>query len=494
MTAPIDPVAPAGDAVAPEGGRPDVSSGVKAGLRWSLFSQLGVRFVSVISGIFLFRLLDAENYGVYAFALAVINILISFNDLGQVLTIVRWTGDDVLRAARTATTIVWCTTAVCFLACFAGAGWLAHLSGNEAAAGPLRLMAFMLLIDGVSTTPRALLFRAFKHSRSSIADLAGLPVNVGLSLALAAAGAGAWAPAVGTVAAAVITGGIVFFSAPKRPRPGWDRGHARRLLAFGFPLAVTTLVELTLLNVDYLIIGNRLGAVALGYYALAFNVSSWPSTLVTQAIRKVSVAGFSQLSGDRAHLTAMFGRSMTMLLTLLLLVCTGIAVLASPLVRILYGADSTAAGHVLSWLIVLGAVRVTVGLMFDLLLSLGRSRTTLRLQVLWLIAVIPSLWIGAATGGIVGVAVAHTIIAVFWALPLHLSAIKGVGIRLGALGRPLVRPLIGAGVAGAVGTAAMLGLRPDLVDIAVAGPLVLVVYVIIGVPRAELGRIRRMAR
>src|SRR5688572_4311046 len=55
------------------GGGPDLSGDVRAGLRWSVISQLAVRMVSVASGIVLLRLLQPDEYGVYAFALAVVN-------------------------------------------------------------------------------------------------------------------------------------------------------------------------------------------------------------------------------------------------------------------------------------------------------------------------------------------------------------------------------------------------------------------------------------
>ncbi len=51
-----------------------------------------------------------------------------------------------------------------------------------------------------------------------------------------------------------------------------------------------------LLNADFVLVGNVLGVVALGYYLLAFNVSSWVPGLVGTAVRYVSVPGFSRLA------------------------------------------------------------------------------------------------------------------------------------------------------------------------------------------------------
>ena len=63
---------------------------------------------------------------------------------------------------------------------------------------------------------------------------------------------------------------------PGRFWPGWKKAEARRLLAFGLPLAGANLLAFLVLNVDYIVVGRVLGAEALGLYMLAFNISGWP--------------------------------------------------------------------------------------------------------------------------------------------------------------------------------------------------------------------------
>jgi PST family polysaccharide transporter len=462
-------------------------------LRWSVISQLAVRMVSVASGIVLLRLLQPDEYGVYAFALAVVNILIAFNDLGQVLTIARWPG-DVAHAARTSTTLALGTSGLCFVACVAAAPLLAEVTDHPEATGVLRLLACMLLVDAVTTVPRALLFRAFKHSRTAIGDLVGTVVNVGLSLSLAAAGTGTWAPAVGTIGAAVVTGVLVLAMAPSIPLPGWDPVVARKLLGFGFPLALATLVELTLLNVDYLIVARELGATALGLYAVAFNVSSWPSTLLTQAIRRVSVAGFAQIGPDPAQLAHSFVRSFGLLVTLLLPVCAALAVLSEPLLRVLYGDRIAPAAWALTWLVTLGGTRVAVGLVFDLLLSQGRSHTTFRLQLVWLVAVVPALALGAHVGGITAVALAHMAVAVLIALPLHLWAARDLGVEPARLAESLIRPVLGVIGSVAVGLVAAATIATPVVALLLGGAVMVAVYFAGALTPAEARKLAKLSR
>ena len=78
----------------------------------------------------------------------------------------------------------------------------------------------------------------------------------------------------------------------------------------GLPLAGTSLVLLATLNVDYVVVGRQLGTTALVLYLLAFNLSSWPSNLLSIAVRRVAIPGFARLADERAELEPAFVKSL----------------------------------------------------------------------------------------------------------------------------------------------------------------------------------------
>ena len=75
------------------------------------------------------------------------------------------------------------------------------------------------------------------------------------------------------------------------------------------------------LNTDYIVVGHVLGPVALGFYYLAFNVSSWPVTTISFTVRRVSLAGFSRLQHDRSEMQGAFLRAPLLLSTVAFPVC-----------------------------------------------------------------------------------------------------------------------------------------------------------------------------
>jgi PST family polysaccharide transporter len=441
--------------------------------------------LSVISGIVLFRVLTPADFGVYALALAVLNVLLSFNELGLDMAVVRWPG-DVSRAQHTAVSMAIGSSIFWYIACFLAAPEVAALAHRPEATGPLRLVATVVLVDGIVAIPRARLYRALQQRQIGTGEILAVVVNVTVSIVLVVLGARSWGPAAGTVGGALVNGAVIWCLAPARPRPGFHPVDARRLLAFGLPGAGTMLVEMMLLNVDTLIVANRLGATALGFYALAFNISSWPSTLITTAVRKVALPAFSRMSVSTEALGEGANRSIGLLVSLLIPVCLLMSVLAQPLVRFLYSAKSLPAAQVLAWLAVLGGVRVVMNLVVDMLMGMGLPRISLRGNAIWLLVAAPAMLLGAEVGGIRGVAVAHVAAACAVAAPLFLVAARRAGVHIRVVGVRRAREVAGVVLGALLGIVTVHRVHPPLPALALGGLVTMLGYLPLAITRHQL--------
>jgi O-antigen/teichoic acid export membrane protein len=470
-----------------------LSTQVRSGLGWSLLNSVISRVANVALGILLARLLVPHDYGVFAVGLVFMVGLGSMNELGTSVAIVRWRG-DVERAARTAVTLSVGTSVGLYLGCFLLAPALAATLNAPSATGLLRLMALGVVIDGCSSIPNALLTRNFLQGKRLIADLAGFVVSAALTVALAATGHGATSLALGILSSNLTATVLILMMAPARPRPGWDRVDARALLRFGLPLATTSLLWFAIQNVDYIVVGHLSDSTQLGLYMLAFNVASWPSNLLTFAIRRVAIPGFARLQGDRDAFSNAFATSMGALVSLILLPCLLLTMLARPLVLFLYGPQWLPAAAALSWLGLVGSARVLLDLCYDALVGDDRPLALFGLQVLWLVTLVPALTIGTHAGGIRGTALGHVVITFGVAGVSYLFMMHRGGVRLRPLARAVSRPAL----AGAV-LLALLALGRDrfaspLLTLVVVGGGASICYVALAVPpplrRRVLARLR----
>jgi PST family polysaccharide transporter len=424
---------------------------VKAGVGWSLANSVSARVLTVGLGMVIAHLLTPETYGIYAVGFLVLTAITSMNELGVSVAVVRWPTDPTA-LTPTACTISIATSIVLYIAIFMSAPPIAAALGTPSAALVIRVVALNVVLDGISSTPAALLTRSFHQGRRAIVDIAAFVPAAGITIGLAASGWGALSLAWGSLAGNVTAVTMVYVLAPDRPRPGWNREHAKALLRSGLPFGATSALYLATLNVDYVVVGHALGTTALGLYVLAFNISSWPANLVSLSIRRVAIPGFSQIAHRTAELGKAFTRSLHLVAGVAILVSVLLAMLAQPLVTIFYGHNWLPAVTVLRWLALLGAARVMFDLVYDVLVATGRGRALLLAQGIWCLALVVLLPLFASAGGIRGVGIGHVVVVIAVVAPVYVVALGRAGLPL----RSVVATLAGPATAGVVTAGVML--------------------------------------
>ncbi|MFF3725002.1 oligosaccharide flippase family protein [Streptomyces erythrochromogenes] len=454
---------------------PSLGRKVGSAAKWSLINTVVMRLGNFATGIVLARyFLGPEAWGVYGIAQTVLLVLLSANELGVSLAIVRWEGDP-RRFAPTVLTLSAASSCLLYAVLFATAPAVADVLGSPEASGVLRVMCLCVVLDGLSQVPAGFLTREFAQGRRMAVDGLNFVLSTAVTLLLAVQGWGAmsfaWGSVVGNVAALI----GCCLAAPGTLKFGWDREQARALLKFGLPLAGASMLALGVVNVDTMVVGSTLDPLALGFYVLAFNISGWPVRIISEAARRVSFAGFSRLADSPQALAAGFARALGVVTAATVPLCVLLAALAAPVIELVYGERWLPAAGALPWLMALGLVRIGCELAYDCLVAIGRRRSLIAVQGLWLVLLIPALVIGARGGGIVGVAQGHVVIAGAVVVPVFLLALHRGGIRLGTVARACAWPLLG----GVVMAAALLVLErylgdsvPALLATAAAGTLV----------------------
>ncbi|MEV5972700.1 oligosaccharide flippase family protein [Streptomyces sp. NPDC051921] len=435
---------------APAEGQASLGTKVRSATRWSLVNTMVMRLGNFATGIILVRyVLDPAAWGVYGVAQTVLMVLLAANELGVTLAVVRWDG-DVRRFAPTVLTLGALSSGLLYLVLFVSAPAVAALLGSSEATAVLRVMCLCLVLDGLSQVPAGVLTREFRQGRRMVVDALNFVVSTSVTLVLALRGWGAMSFACGAVAGNVVALAGCAVAAPGMLKFGWDKEQARALLRFGLPLAGASLLSLAVVNADAMIVGAVLGNIALGFYMLAFNMAGWPVRVISETARRVSFAGFSRLADDPKALSEGFARALGVLMAATVPACVLLGALAGPLVELVYGAKWRPAAEALPWLMALGLARIAAELTYDCLVAIGRRRSLLLIQGLWLVTLVPVLILAARAGGIGTVAVGHVVVAGAVVLPAFLVALRRGGIAARALARVCVRPVLGGAVMGVV--------------------------------------------
>lgn len=284
-----------------------------------------------------------------------------------------------------------------------GAAPIAWLYGTPRLAGGLVLLALSPLIGGLLHLDTRRLQRQHDFRLEALcslsADLAGL----------AGAVAAAWllrsyiAVAVGFIARSAVLVLVSHVLARRRYALGYAAAHAPRLARFAAPLMLNGLTLFLVLQGDRVVVGNRLGVVALGYYTAVLLLIYYPSAVIANTLHALFVP---RIAGERDHAVRRDQES-DLFGAITLLLATGMAagfVLVAPMaVPLLYGRRFAQSAVLIGLIGLLQGARFLLSWPTTVALAMGRSLTVL-LANLSHFAIIPGAAIGLwLIGGLPGI-------------------------------------------------------------------------------------------
>ncbi|WP_258067082.1 lipopolysaccharide biosynthesis protein [Arthrobacter sp. GMC3] len=419
---------------------------VRKGLVWSSINSLVLRMGSLVVGIVLARILAPEQFGVYALALTVQAILMALADLGLSADLIR--SENPKAIAPTVATLGAISGITLSLTMAGTAPFAASMLGSPESAGVISVLSLTLLLAGLGVVPYATLSRRFEQRKLFTISLVDFAISTTITLALIFSGWGVMALAVGRICAQLSTLILQYWFAGERPRFGWDRIQVRPVLAFGLPVAGANLLSWALLNIDNVAVSRMAGPMALGFYVLAFNISSWPMNALGQAIRAVALPAFAQTArakgGDRS-----FEHALALTWAVALPAGVLLAVVAGPVVALLYGNRWEPAVPILQALGLFGSFRAAFDLAASFLTARGATRDVFWVQVAWFLVLIPAIVLGIMWFGLPGAGWSHVAVGVLVAA-FYSIALRRNGVSLVPLWNVVWPPLLAVIPASAV--------------------------------------------
>src|SRR6478609_8518810 len=148
-------------------GRVDASA--SRALVWS-FANTAVSKVGTLAiGIVLARLLGPSEFGTFAVALVALAAVLSFNELGVSLAIVRWRNDP-RTIVPTVNTLSVAGSLLFFCLGVAVAPVFATAMGSPEATPVIQWLLVSVVINGIVAAPAALLQREFRQATRTLID------------------------------------------------------------------------------------------------------------------------------------------------------------------------------------------------------------------------------------------------------------------------------------------------------------------------------------
>jgi PST family polysaccharide transporter len=428
---------------------PDVGRLMQRAAVWTGLNSFVLRLAQFGVGVIVARLIAPEEFGVFAVALIVHAIVSNVSDLGVSAAIVR-TDRNLDDVAPTVFTIAVISASALTTAMFLTAPAMASALGAPAASTAIQILSLAILLGGLTSVPYGILVKRFEQQKRFIADVSNFAVSTVLVIILAVHGYGAEGLAWSRVVGLVVSSVLMLVMITPRYRPGWRVAEAGPVLSYCLPLAGASVIAFALTNVDSIIVGRVLGPLALGFYALAYNIAGWPVSVFGRMVNEVALPAFAHNRHDEARLPTMLASVFALAAAVALPVSALCLGLADSLVACVYGTKWAAAAAVLAVLGAFGSMRILITVLTIYLTAMGASRAVLAIQVAWIVLLIPALILGTRADGIVGAGVVQPLVAGLGIFPLALLFIhRNGGGGFGNLARACIRPLLGTSLTAA---------------------------------------------
>ena len=285
--------------------RAELRAATFAGIRWMTTARVLAETASFGAMVLLAHLISPAEFGRAAIAMIVpaLASILTFEGFGSALV----RRDTVEQRHLTTSSLLGVATGLVLSAFTAVVGpAIANPIFGSETGDYVRLASLTFLTAGITVVPTAQLQRRLDFRWMTIAEVAGVVGGAAISVALAIAGLQGKAIIIGAIAASAISVAVKVRAAPI-PALGFERRAARELLGFGLPASVQGLAWMATRNIDYAIVGARLGAHALGFYWRAYTLGVEYQNKISQIMTRIAFPLYSRTEG-RDHMSAVHSR------------------------------------------------------------------------------------------------------------------------------------------------------------------------------------------
>jgi PST family polysaccharide transporter len=305
-----------------------------------------------------------------------------------------------------------------------------------------------LILSGPSSVFVGILQRDLAFRKRVIPEVLKAFTKTVVGIFLALSGFGAWSLVYGHIAGMVVGVAALWWLSGWKPHLSLDRATVADILPFGIQMTLVTILSVLSKNADYILIGHFLDVAMLGIYVLAFSLTDQIILGICWAASQALFPAYGAIQADLPALRRSFEDSLTGIAALTLPAAAGLAIVADPLVHVLYGEKWSQVVPVVQVLAIYAMVHSAAFNLGDLFKAVGRPwvltwTNVLGLMLAPVVAFISTRW------GIVGFAFGQmALMSAISILRLVIAdRLVGIGpkIFLRSLRWPLLSTLLMAG-------------------------------------------------
>jgi O-antigen/teichoic acid export membrane protein len=424
------------------------------GVKFTAFATLSTTLIQVGGLLVLGRLLSPIDFGLVAMMAVVFGLADMFAQMGIGEGIVQ---HQAPLDTGQLSTLFWTNCALgvaAYLLILLCIPLVAAVYGEPALRELLPVASIAIVIAPLGINVAALLRKSLRFEVLAAVDIGKAVVGTGTAIVAALLGWGVWALIAGQISATACgTAALLAVGAREGwlPRLRYDLRGVRGILSFGVYFFGSNLVNYVNSRIDLLLVGSLLGARALGYYSMAFNLVVQPAARINQIVTQVAFPIMARAQQETAQLRRWYAKMLNMLATVNAPALLGMAAVAPLFIPLLLGEKWLPAVPLVQLLAVLALFRSAGNAGGTLIYALGKARVAFYWNLCLLLLIPAAVFFGAHLHGLLGVALTLTAMQAILFLAWFGVVRRHLSMPFGDYALPFARPtLLAVAMAAAV--------------------------------------------
>lgn len=357
----------------------NINKRMAKGAAWSVLTRLSVKGLGLISTLILARLLLPEHFGLVVLATTCVGVLEVMGEFGLDTILITNQGSN-RSLYNTAWTIQVLRGVLIAAVLYPGAAPLAELMNEPELEAVLQWLALSAVLQGFYNIGIVEFRKELMMHRELVFLVVQKLISFCVTLGLAFHWRDYWA-----LIAGLVTGhfaGLILSFIMSKYRPGFDLSEWRAVIAFSKWLVLVNILNYVSSRGANFVIGWKAGTKELGYYSVADEVASLPTSEFVYPIQRAVFPGFSKISSEISLLKQSYLSVFTLVVMLAAPLGVGIALVAEPMVTILLGDKWLPAVPLIEILAVSGAFRIMGAGAGSAMYALKKVRTVAGIAIL----------------------------------------------------------------------------------------------------------------
>lgn len=307
---------------------------VVSNLIWRFLERCGSQLVAMVVQIVLARLLAPEIFGTVAKVTIITSILMVFVDSGMANSLIQKKNpDDLDFSSVFYFNLVFCLAIYVLL--YFTAPLLSRFYKDEALTAIIRVLGLTIIVSGVRNVQQAYVSKTLQFKRFFFATLGGTLFSAVLGIAMAYMGYGVWALVAQQLTNVTVNTVILWLTVKWRPKWMFSFQRLGALLAYGWKLLVSGLLETVYMRLREILIAVFYTDADLAYYNRGNSLPLLLVENINSSIDSVLLPVLSDQQDDKERVREMTRRAIRISTYIMMPLMMGLAVCAEPVVRLL---------------------------------------------------------------------------------------------------------------------------------------------------------------